>query len=135
MGLIWRSEIKLETQKEPNQTLTRTFCVCFGILWCSSFYAHSGLSVNKRNWTREIQWNFFEDRKSGHNKPHRYQRIDNRPRGMRNGLRMNWNYFTTFSCFLPFVWFASTFAFRSLFYCFYSFFVHNLCSSWTQLQA
>jgi len=32
MGLIWRSEIKLETQKEPNQTLTRTFCVCFGIL-------------------------------------------------------------------------------------------------------
>jgi len=34
MGLIWRREIKLETQKEPNQTLTRTFCVCFGILWC-----------------------------------------------------------------------------------------------------
>jgi len=34
MGLIWRSEIKLETQKEPNQTLTRMFCVCFGILWC-----------------------------------------------------------------------------------------------------
>jgi len=88
MGLIWRREIKLETQKEPNQTLTRTFCVCFGIFCCSWFCAHSGLSVNKRNLTREIQWNFFEDRKSGHNKPHRYQRIDNRPRGMRNGLRM-----------------------------------------------